>query len=429
MIDFKKKMNVSVSFFLRGKEAASLEKACAIYATIDVDGKKGVPFSTKFKVPVKYWMASGSKIIKASTSDRPVSPSFHMAEKLNEFLTGVQKFAYEASCILQTCDQTVTPESVKELIFNPRPLKKPIKYIETLDQLVANLTAKNRRASTMLTYRTRRNNIHSFLIESGNKNLMVDQFRYKHFEALQVWMLGKKRDDGEPKWSRNTVNKHLTLTNHVLKFAVNQEYIRANPIGMLNLEYEATKPPQYLLAADRQRIQDCNLSSLKRERDISVFLMHTGLSYTDYLSLGEEHLFRVPSGEWFIKKSRDKSDVYSIIPLLTDAHSIIKEYGSVRKMPRPDISDLNKMLKVMGEVSAAPFQLSTSTFRETFSSMMENEYMVPTRLLMFMMGHTNPRQLRNYSTVMPARILYELNKNEVVIPFNLDSYKDLVAAS
>jgi integrase len=108
---------------------------------------------------------------------------------------------------------------------------------------------------------------------------------------------------------------------------------------------------------------------------------------------------------------------------------VITKYQGIKNLPRPDISDLNKTLKILGEVCQAPFSLSTSTFRETFSSMMENEYMVPDRLLMFMMGHTNPRQLRNYSTVMPARILHELKKNDVVIPFNIDVFKELVKAS
>jgi integrase len=61
------------------------------------------------------------------------------------------------------------------------------------------------------------------------------------------------------------------------------------------------------------------------------------------------------------------------------------------KLQQPDISKLNKALKPLGEIVKAPFSLSTSTFRETFSGMMENEFMVPDRLVTFMMGHTNPR--------------------------------------
>lgn len=431
MIDFKKKMNVSVNFFLRGKEGASQDKPCVIYATIDVDGKKCCPFSTKLKVPVKYWMTNGNAKakIKPSTSEKIVSESYSLAEKVNQHLISLQQFAHEAAGILTAMDLAVSPEAIKELILNPKPLKAPVRYLEVVDNLRISLTSKQRAGSTMLTYRTRRNNIAEFLLEKGYNNLMIDGFRFRHFEELQVWMFDQKDSNGVPRWSKNTINKHLTLVNQVLNYAVNQEYIRSNPIGALNLEYDETKPPEYLTADDRQRIVDCKLTSLEKERDVAVFLTFTGLSYTDYLSLSDEHLFRLPSGEWFIKKSRDKSDVYSIIPLLSQAHDLITKYKGIRGLPRPDISDYNKVLKILGEVCQAPFSLSTSTFRETFSSMMENEFMVPDRLLMFMMGHTNPRQLRNYSRVMPARILYELNKNDIKIPFNLEVFQDLVKAS
>ncbi len=62
------------------------------------------------------------------------------------------------------------------------------------------------------------------------------------------------------------------------------------------------------------------------------------------------------------------------------------------------------------------------------SNMMENEYMVETRTLMFMMEHTNERQLTNYSAVMPARILYELRKQMPhPQPLNLEIFNQLIA--
>ncbi len=54
--------------------------------------------------------------------------------------------------------------------------------------------------------------------------------------------------------------------------------------------------------------------------------------------------------------------------------------------------------------------------------------MVETRTLMFMMEHTNERQLTNYSAVMPARILYELRKQMPhPQPLNLEIFNQLIA--
>ncbi len=53
--------------------------------------------------------------------------------------------------------------------------------------------------------------------------------------------------------------------------------------------------------------------------------------------------------------------------------------------------------------------LRASDFRETFASMLENEFMFEGRVVMVMMGHTNQRQLNSYSRLMPERIMYELD--------------------
>lgn len=430
MNSYYNKMIVNVNFFLRGKESAAQDKSCAIYAVIEVDGKKSTPFSTKLKVPVQFWMARGDNSkIKAATSVHPVSESYTYAGKVNDHLCRIRQYADDATRILLAMDLTVTAEAVRELIVNPKPIRPHKRFIQVIDELREGLSEKGRKKPTMLTYRTRRNNINRFLVENGLIKLTVEQFRFQHFSQLQAWMTNKIAGDGERHWGKNTINKHLTLINQALDFAVNMEYIKSNPIGLMGLEYDPCKPPCYLEADDRQRIADCKLKTLEVERDIAVFLYSTGLSYTDYLSLADEHLMRLPSGQWFLKKPRDKSEVYSLIPLLSEAQDVITKYKGTVNMPRPDISDLNKSLKVLGEVCESPFSLSTSVFRETFSSMMENEYMIPDRLLMFMMGHTNPRQLKTYSSVHPARILHELNKNKIKIPFNLEAFTDLIKAS
>lgn len=422
-------MNVYVNFFLRGKQTAAKEKSCAIYAEIHVEDTRATAFSTKLKVPPKYWRVSKNKQgIKSSSDELPVSRSYHAADMINDHLTTLRQLIYQAARDLELSFSSISAERVKLQLLSPKPIIQRQKFIDVVDMLRSFLEQK-RKSSTMLTYRTRRNNIEQFLRECNYESLLIQDFTFQHFEDIQLWMLRQKDGRNKTRWGINTINKHLTMVNKALNYGVNKGFIQANPIGEMGLEYEDTKPPQYLLPDDRLRILENDMKSLEKERDVAVFLMHTGLSYTDYLSLTDDHMLRLPTGEPFIKKPRDKSEVYSIIPLMEQAHRLIAKYGSINNLPRPDISDLNKALKPLGEAAKSPFSLSTSTFRETFSSMMENEYMVPDRLLMFMMGHTNPRQLRNYSRVMPARILHELKKHDVIIPFNLQAFESLVKAS
>lgn len=104
-------------------------------------------------------------------------------------------------------------------------------------------------------------------------------------------------------------------------------------------------------------------------------------------------------------------------PLLPEAAAVIEKYGSIEQLPRIQIDDYNKLLKVLGELAGLTketvgFDLTTSVFRETFSSMCENELMFSERAIMFFMGHTNPRQLSTYSKVQPARIFREMEHAE-----------------
>ncbi len=410
---------MEVRFFLRGKESARGNELCAIYAQINVEGKRGTAFSTKLKIPSQHWQPTDEASL--------VNPTFYRAAEINAKLINMRTALADIQTALAVMGQECNPAILKT-IWEEGGLKPKItpKFLTVLDELISSKRSKGREDSTLTTYRTRKQNLEVFFKQNYSTDLLVTQVKYKHCEKLELWM-NKQTKDGKPRFCQNNINKHITLINQVLDYAVNEEYITHNPIGRLFLDYEKAKPPVYLLPNHREKLINCSIKSLEKEKDVAVFLFSTGLSYTDFLSLKSEHLLRVPDGEIFIKKQRDKSEIYSIIPLLRDAHNIIEKYGSVEAIPRPDISDFNKVLKVLAEVSGITYALKTSDFRDTFACMMENEYMIEKRTLMYMMGHTNERQLTNYSAVMPARILFELRKQSPnPQPLNLDIFKQLV---
>ena len=411
---------MEVQFFLRGKESARNNEQCAIYAQINVEGKRGTAFSTKLKIPSRHW--------QPTDVESPVNPTYYRAAEINAKLKEMRTTMADYLTALAVMHDECSPATLKTLWEQGglQPKKIPT-FMKVLDELMTSKRTKGREDSTLTTYRTRKQNIEAFLKENYSIDLLISQVKYRHCEKLELWM-NTQMEKGKPRFCQNNINKHITLIKQVLDYAVNEEYITNNPIGRLFLDYEKAKPPVYLLPDQRQLLLDCSMKSLEKERDVAVFLFSTGLSYTDYLSLSSEHLLKVPSGEMFIKKQRDKSDIYSIIPLLRDARNLITKYTCVENLPRPDISDLNKALKILAEVAGIQYALKTSDFRDTFACMMENEYMIEKRTLMYMMGHTNERQLTNYSAVMPARILYELRKQlPNPAPLNLEIFNQLVA--
>ena len=397
----KKKM-FKVTFFLRNAESAKPSDLLTIYCQLEIEGHhRDTPFSTKLKVP------------KCSWHKQTVSNDYLWGHEINQKLikiTTTFRDIYQAQLVM---NEQVTYSSIRSQ-YDPTSLNSKIKrsttFFEAFDQMLAKrIKTKKLSDGTIRNYAIRRQNLFEFFKEHFTTNILVEEIRYRHVEKLMEVFRGK--------YTNGHGNKHAHAIKSTLDYALKEELIKFNPLGKLDLENDLVKPPCYLLSQHRAAIALVNTPRLEKARDISVFLMYTGFSYTDYRKLQSKHLVSSAEGLCF-KIDRNKSKNYSLPPCLPEAVEIIKKYGSIEALPRPNINDLNKLLKFLGFVAGITeetvgFELSTSVFRETFASMMENEYMAHERTIMHMMGHTSPKQLNNYSRVMPARILHEFKQQGI----------------
>lgn len=405
-------MLLSVQFFLRGAESCSQLDELTISCQLSLEGKnRDTPFSTRLKIPKKFWWTSNQ-------DTRPhgnwVSSDYYNAEYVNRQLQQIEQTfqnIYDVMPLLYP-NEVITyemirshydPESSK--ITQAKTVKKKSPTIRQVyeDFLEVKVRREHISKNTQKTYRSRMNQIEEFFGEDKR----IDTLRHKDAEAFEIWLSEQKDEEGNLKFCRNYRNKHLTLLKNIAEHAVKKEIIPSMPIVSLGLTYDEDKPPQYLLPHQRQALQDVDVPTLERAKDIAEFLIHTGFSYVDYLELKSKHLI----GKGF-KKQRHKTNVWSFPPLLPEARAIILKYGSIEALPRPDASDLNKELKFLSTFANIDkdllHPLCISDFRETFASMMENEYMIDSRTVQAMMGHKNPKQLQTYSRLMPERVLYQL---------------------
>ena len=391
-----------VNFFLRNADSAQPSDILTIYCQLEIEGQhRDTPFSTKLKVPKSFW------------HKQTVSNHYPWAQDINHKLqqiTSTFRDIYQAQLVM---NQKVTYSSIRSH-YDPHSysskIKKSATFFEVFDQMLAGrIKRKSLSKGTIRNYGIRRQNLYEFFKTHYTTKILVEEIRYRHVEKLIEELRGK--------YTNGHGNKHAQAIKSTLDYALKEELIQFNPLGKLDLENDIAKPPCYLLATHRSAIAKVNAPILERARNIAIFLMYTGFSYTDYRKLESIHLVASKDGLCF-KIDRNKSKNYSLPPLLPEAAAIVAHYGSIEALPRPNLNDLNKQLKFLGIIAGITketvgFELSTSVFRETFASMMENEYMVNERTIMRMIGHTTPKQLKNYSTVMPARIMHELNKQGV----------------
>ena len=419
--NFNKKRNLSVRFFLRGADTCTNPlQNLVIYCQLELDGlKRDTPFSTNIKVPLCYWWTH--KGFKQSFG-KWINDDYYLSDNLNRNLQQIERKLMDITDLmpLKYDYEEITYDLIKNY-FDPKKgeskdlkdIKSEKRFFDVMEEMKDYKTRKKQlKKETLKTYITRKNNLTEYFKSIKKFDIKISEINRKVIDNFEFWMIETLNEEGEDRFCRNYRNKHITLIRQVLDFALDQQYIKFMPIGKLNLEYDQEKPPNYLLPFQRKRIEDCNISRLEKSRDVAVFLMNTGFSYIDYKNLKSEHLI----SEGF-KLQRHKTDVFCLPPLLPKAKQIIDKYGSSENLPKPHETDLNRDLKFLGEFcelteQTIGFNLSTSDFRETFCSMLENELMFGERPLMAAMGHKNPKQLRSYSRMMPQRVLYELKKQQ-----------------
>lgn len=420
-MDFNKKRNLKVQFFLLGvKNCTNPTQNLTIKCQLLLDGyDRDVPFSTYIKVPLCYWWTH--KNLKQSFG-KWVTEDYYLHDKVNRDLQHIERKLLDIADLMPlkyTYDE-ITYDLIRGY-YNPKTkesldlknIKSEKRFFDVMEEMKNYKTRKRQlKKETLKTYITRKNNLTEYFKSIKKLDIKISEINRKVIDNFEFWMIESLNKEGEDRFCRNYRNKHITLMRQVLDFALDQQYIKFMPIGKLNLQYDQDKPPNYLLPIQRKRIEDCSISRLEKSRDVAIFLMNTGFSYIDYKNLKSEHLI----GEGF-KLQRHKTDIFCLPPLLPKAKQIIDKYGGIENLPKPDETDLNRDLKFLGEFcelteQTIGFNLSTSDFRETFCSMLENELMFGERPLMAAMGHKNPIQLRSYSSMMPQRVLYELKKQQ-----------------
>ena len=406
---------LNVLFYLRGFGKCTVpSKELVITCQLMLeDQPRDTAFSLKLRVPKKYWWTFTGQ---ASADGKWVDTEYYNADFINKKLRETEQTLRNIYDVLDLLypDEPITYDHIRRH-YDPNSSKivkaGNCKTIPSLEQIYHMFFEEKQRRKgikelTQKSYRSRMNNIFQFF----SKKQGIDTIRHRDLDLFEKWLGEQKNEKGEPRFCRNYRNKHLTLVFDLVSFAVKKDYLQAMPLVALELSYESNKPPQYLLPQQREKLLTVEAPALVRARDIAQFLMYTGFSWIDYTNLKSEHL--MDDKCWRVQ--RQKTDVWSMPILLPEAKAIIDKYGSIEKLPRPNDSDLNKELKYLAEFAGIAkdllHPLRISDFRETFASMLENEFMLEQRVIQVMMGHTNPRQIQSYSRLMPARILYELEQ-------------------
>lgn len=147
-------------------------------------------------------------------------------------------------------------------------------------------------------------------------------------------------------------------------------------------------------------------SKMAMARDLFVFQMYTGLSYSDTQRF-DIHDYKLVDGKWINTGKRVKTGVSYTSQLLPPVVEILERYHW--KVPKFDNSDYNRCLKALGMACGIERPMHSHMARHTFATFMLR-HGVRIEHVSKMLGHTNITQTQRYAKIVAKDIHDDFDK-------------------
>ena len=278
--------------------------------------------------------------------------------------------------------------SVKDTMSN-EPL-----FLDWLDHQTEIL---NLSAGTIKHYVT----LHTRLTEYGKIKRWGD-LTTENISEFDAWLHKRKLSNGEAITDAAVYKYHKCL-KAILNRAVMFDKIDRNPYDRLKFKRGESESIEYLTEDEMKAIENLKVpkgTQIETARDLFVFQMFTGLSYSDTQAFDFSQYKKV-KGKWINTGERIKTGVAYVSSLLPPAVAVLEKYGWT--VPKIDNADYNHLLKVIGTMADIPTKMHTHLARHTFATYMLRQG-VKVENLQRMLGHKNIRQTMRYAKVLAESV-------------------------
>ena len=187
--------------------------------------------------------------------------------------------------------------------------------------------------------------------------------------------------------------------------------IERNPYELLRGKFKRgdRENVEYLTENEMQAIEQLEIPDddlLRQSRDLFVFQMYTGLSYSDAEAF-DIRQYRKDGDTYTHIGERIKTGVAYVSQLLPPAIRVLEKYDM--KTPQIENHIYNRALKAIGMSSGIKVPLHSHLARHTFATwMLRNGAKIEN--VSRMLGHTNIRQTQRYAKVMAESVHEEFER-------------------
>jgi integrase len=331
------------------------------------------------------------------------------ADELNKVLAAYRKRMLEAATSLIEAGEPLSGQAVRKRMDALAKVVAVSLENDMIDWMSSQVEMLRHKQGTIKHYTTLINRLREF-----GRMTRWDDLSVENICLFDDWLhnITCKQSDAAIKSGKKpsrisdggVYNYHKCL-KAILNRAKTFKRIAINPYDDLRGKFKRgdKESVEYLTEGEMQAIESCHPlkgSMMASARDLFVFQMYTGLSYSDAQSFDIRDYKKV-DGKWVNVGERIKTGVSYVSVLLPQAVEVLERYGM--QVPKINNIQYNASLKVIQQALGIRTKLHSHLARHTFA----------TRALRLgakienvsrMLGHTNITQTQRYAKVLAQSV-------------------------
>ena len=409
----KKRTTFNVACYLK-KSNVLKNGEVPIYMRITVN-KQAVILSMQGSILPSLWSLTKER---SKGKDR-------VALELNHYIESVKSRLYQIHRELEIAGKPITSQIIKDAY-----LGKPSDSEEKGKTLVEIHIEHNERCRKLLNVEYSLSTIYKFdaslkflqlfMKQEFDKNdIPLNQINADFIRKYEMFL---KTERG---CGNNTAIKHLKIFKKVILIALANDWIQKNPFVTIKFKQEEVYV-EFLTMEELEILIKKEIPNrrLSQVRDVFVFCAFTGLAFIDVKGLQKEHLVKDNSGNWWIRKPRQKTNNMCNIPLLKIPQMILEKYEDDKEcllrgqlLPVPTNQKMNAYLKEISDICLINKRLTTHCSRHTFATSVALANRVSMENVAKMLGHSSTRMTQHYAKVLDSSILRDMVKVDKALSF------------
>ena len=325
-------------------------------------------------------------------------------KELNEFLKALKARLYAIETTLMSKDVNVSIDTVLD-VFRNGEQERTMTFLQLFEIHNGNVGKRVKQKlitpTTLSKYEVTKDYLARYIkAELKKDDILIKDITPSFIDNLFVFLLGFM--------SNNTAIQKMKQVKRVIRFAVDEGYIKVSPYKITLKKEKKEVQPLTIKEVNTIRKKKIDIERLAKIRDLFIFECYTGLAFTDLMSLNDNDFHVDESGHKWIIKKRHKTNVVATIPLLPIALEILDKYNN--KLPHMSNVKYNAYLKEIGDICGIKKNLHSHLARHTWATILLNAGMDMVSVSKCL-GHSNSKITEStYAKILPDKLFEKVKK-------------------